>query len=147
MILDSKILCSKGQKNLLQACRRFIYFKPANYMRKLLCSGSFHITLQCTDQFFHYDRLGQKSIHTTFQCLLSVFVKSIGSHCKDPDLCQCRILQCPLENSGALLEEIDTLITHIHEYRDAIAEGDSERLYKLLDHGRRIKEALDHEND
>ena len=52
-----------------------------------------------------------------------------------------------LENSGALLEEIDTLITHIHEYRDAIAEGDSERLYKLLDHGRRIKEALDHEND
>ena len=52
-----------------------------------------------------------------------------------------------LENGDNLIDEIDTIILHLSEYRDAIAARDSKRLYALLDDGRKIKEALDHEND
>ena len=46
-----------------------------------------------------------------------------------------------LENADYLTEEIDTLISHLQEYRDAIAANDSQRLYDLLEDGRKRKEA------
>lgn len=52
-----------------------------------------------------------------------------------------------LENGDMLNREIDTIIEHLTEYRSAIAAGDADRLYTLLDEGRKIKEALDYEND
>lgn len=48
-----------------------------------------------------------------------------------------------LENSDALVQEIDTITTHLREYRDAISGGDSELLLRLLEDGKHIKEALD----
>lgn len=48
-----------------------------------------------------------------------------------------------LDNRENLIYEIDTLIHNISEYRDALADGDRERLRKLLDDGRRIKEEVD----
>lgn len=48
-----------------------------------------------------------------------------------------------LENQTCLIDEIDTIIGHLQEYRDAIAVQDEQRLYQLLDEGRKIKEALD----
>lgn len=48
-----------------------------------------------------------------------------------------------LENQNCLVEEIDTIIEHLQEYRDIIAAQDEQRLYQLLDEGRVIKEALD----
>lgn len=52
-----------------------------------------------------------------------------------------------LENGDMLNREIDTIIRHLDEYRAAIAANDGERLYALLDGGRKIKEELDCEND
>lgn len=48
-----------------------------------------------------------------------------------------------LENQDDLIDEIDEIIVHLDEYREAIANHDGERLYQLLDEGRRIKEELD----
>lgn len=48
-----------------------------------------------------------------------------------------------LENSDSLLSELDELLTHLHQYRDAIAEGDAERLCALLREGREAKEAIE----
>lgn len=52
-----------------------------------------------------------------------------------------------LDNREALVTEIDTIISHLNEYRDAISTGDAERLYRLLDEGRAIKEDLDFEKN
>jgi prephenate dehydrogenase len=43
-------------------------------------------------------------------------------------------------NKDALVNEIDHIITHLTEYRDSIAAGDSERLHGLLKDGRELKE-------
>ncbi|MEM1483682.1 prephenate dehydrogenase/arogenate dehydrogenase family protein [Oscillospiraceae bacterium PP1C4] len=48
-----------------------------------------------------------------------------------------------LENADNLVEEIDTIIVHLDEYREAIANRNPEQLYALLEEGRKIKEALD----
>lgn len=48
-----------------------------------------------------------------------------------------------IENKEFLLEEINGIISSLTEYRDALEESDSERLIKLLDDGRRIKEEVD----
>lgn len=48
-----------------------------------------------------------------------------------------------LENSDALVSEIDTITSHLREYRDAISSGDGELLLRLLEDGKAIKEALD----
>lgn len=52
-----------------------------------------------------------------------------------------------LENREALLEEIDTMAANLAEYRGAIDAGDRDKLYGLLDEGRKIKEELDNENN
>ena len=46
-----------------------------------------------------------------------------------------------LENADDLTQEIDTIIAHLQEYREAIAAGDAQRLAKLLEDGRQRKEA------
>ena len=43
-------------------------------------------------------------------------------------------------NKEPLLFEIDTIIEHLTEYRDAMRAGDSERLKQLLKDGRILKE-------
>jgi len=48
-----------------------------------------------------------------------------------------------LENKEPLLFEIDSIIRSLSEYRDAIAEGDAERLCSLLRDGRIAKEKVD----
>ena len=48
-----------------------------------------------------------------------------------------------LENKEPLLFEIDSIIKSLTEYRDAIAEDDSERLTSLLRDGRIAKENID----
>jgi len=48
-----------------------------------------------------------------------------------------------LENADNLMFEIDTLMANLKEYRDAIEAGDKEKLTRLLDEGRRIKEEVD----
>lgn len=48
-----------------------------------------------------------------------------------------------LDNTDDLCCEIDTIIGHLQEFRTAIAAHDGETLYRLLDDGRAIKEALD----
>ena len=48
-----------------------------------------------------------------------------------------------LENKEPLLFEIDHIINSLTEYRNAIAEGDSERLCSLLRDGRIAKEKVD----
>lgn len=45
-----------------------------------------------------------------------------------------------LENKEFLLEELDTIIGHLTEYRDAMRAGDAERLRTLLRDGRLAKE-------
>ena len=42
-----------------------------------------------------------------------------------------------------MTEEIDHLIGHLKEYRDAIAAKDRETLYRLLDEGRMRKKMVD----
>ena len=48
-----------------------------------------------------------------------------------------------LENRENLLYELDVLIDHLTEYRDALEHRDSQVLCRLLDEGRRIKEEVD----
>ena len=48
-----------------------------------------------------------------------------------------------LENGENLVFEIDTLIAELGKYRDAIASGDRDGLYRLLDEGTRRKEEID----
>ena len=47
-----------------------------------------------------------------------------------------------LENREALVGELDTLVSHIGEIRDAVDAGDRPALQELLRKGRRIKEGL-----
>ncbi len=47
-----------------------------------------------------------------------------------------------LLNREPLVREIDELILHLTEYRDAIADADEERLRTLLREGREIKESI-----
>ena len=47
-----------------------------------------------------------------------------------------------LENGDMLVREIDEIILHLTEYREAILDNDADRLYDLLDTGRKIKEGL-----
>ncbi len=48
-----------------------------------------------------------------------------------------------LENKDCLLFEIDTLISSLTDYRDALAREDREQLYQLLEEGKRRKEEVD----
>lgn len=48
-----------------------------------------------------------------------------------------------LENREALLFEVDTLLTSLQKYRDALSQNDFDALRDLLDEGRRIKEEVD----
>lgn len=48
-----------------------------------------------------------------------------------------------LENDENMLNELDTLIASLQEYRDAIEEHDADRLRELLAEGRRKKEETD----
>ena len=48
-----------------------------------------------------------------------------------------------MDNKDALLYEIDTLLSSLSEYREALAAEDSDRLRKLLEDGRKIKEEVD----
>lgn len=43
-------------------------------------------------------------------------------------------------NRPALLYEIDTIMAALAEYRDALADGDAERMRSLLRDGRILKE-------
>lgn len=47
-----------------------------------------------------------------------------------------------LLNQGPLVNEIDEIIRHLQEYRDAIAENRADELRKLLREGREIKESI-----
>ncbi|MCR5324388.1 MAG: prephenate dehydrogenase [Lachnospiraceae bacterium] len=48
-----------------------------------------------------------------------------------------------LDNKDNLLNELDTIIRNLTEYREALANEDRERLIKLLDDGKRLKEEVD----
>ena len=48
-----------------------------------------------------------------------------------------------LANRDALLQELDTLMASLGDYRDALAERDAPRLKALLAEGRKIKEEVD----
>ena len=48
-----------------------------------------------------------------------------------------------LENREFILSELDTLLTSLTAYRDAVAAGDSEALITLLEEGKQRKEAVD----
>ena len=48
-----------------------------------------------------------------------------------------------LENSDNMLKELDCLIANLKEYRNAIENGDKERLIEILDEGRKIKAEVD----
>jgi len=48
-----------------------------------------------------------------------------------------------IDNKEYLLNEIDTLINNISEYRKAIAEEDEETLVSLLEDGRNRKAEID----
>ena len=48
-----------------------------------------------------------------------------------------------LENKEPLLFEIDSIISSLSEYRDAIADNDKEKLTELLRDGRIAKEMVD----
>ena len=48
-----------------------------------------------------------------------------------------------LENAEPLIQEIDMLIHHLSEYRDAIANGEAQTLQNLLRDGRIRKEQID----
>ena len=45
-----------------------------------------------------------------------------------------------IENKQALVPEIDEIIHHLTEYRDAIAAEDEQTLFRLLKEGRQRKE-------
>lgn len=48
-----------------------------------------------------------------------------------------------LENSDCIVNEIDTFISNLSQYREAINAGDKETLTRLLEEGRRRKEEVD----
>ena len=48
-----------------------------------------------------------------------------------------------LENSDVLVSELDILINSLYDYRDAIKEGDFQKLRAILDEGSRLKEEID----
>ena len=48
-----------------------------------------------------------------------------------------------LDNKDNLLSELDIIISNLTEYREAIADEDRERLVKLLEDGKRLKEEVD----
>lgn len=48
-----------------------------------------------------------------------------------------------MENKEFILEELDTYITALQDYRDAILQDDSQKLTDLLDEGRKCKEEVD----
>ena len=48
-----------------------------------------------------------------------------------------------LENRENLLFELDQYIRSLTEYREALQERDEQRLYRLLDEGKRRKEEVD----
>jgi prephenate dehydrogenase len=48
-----------------------------------------------------------------------------------------------LENGDYLSEELDILIRHLQQYRDAIVENDAPRLKHLLEEGDRLKREID----
>ena len=48
-----------------------------------------------------------------------------------------------LENKDYLMEELDLVIAHLREYRDAMADDDADRLRSLLAEGRICKEKVD----
>lgn len=48
-----------------------------------------------------------------------------------------------LENKDNLIFEVDTLISHLTECRDAMEQNDKEKLIDLLEEGRRIKVEID----
>ncbi len=50
-----------------------------------------------------------------------------------------------MENRKNLINELDTIINSLTEYRDALNDGDSERLCALLRDGRELKERIDEE--
>ncbi len=50
-------------------------------------------------------------------------------------------------DQGPLLSELDLLIAHLEEYRDALAAGDEERLRSLLRDGREKKAGSDRKDD
>lgn len=47
-----------------------------------------------------------------------------------------------LLNREPLVQEIDEIIKHLTDYRDAIRDGETERLRNLLRDGRMIKESI-----
>lgn len=50
-----------------------------------------------------------------------------------------------LDNSDHLCEEIELLIQHLQEYKEAIRDGDRDRLFNLLKEGRELKAVVDGE--
>ena len=48
-----------------------------------------------------------------------------------------------MANRDNLANEVDNLINHLAEYRDALQKGDRDRLYKLLDAGAKLKAEID----
>ena len=48
-----------------------------------------------------------------------------------------------LENREHVLSELDTLLSSLTAYRDAVAAGDQDTLIALLDEGKKRKEAVD----
>ena len=48
-----------------------------------------------------------------------------------------------LENRDNLLFELDQYINSLTQYRQALADGDEQRLYTLLEEGKRLKEEVD----
>lgn len=47
------------------------------------------------------------------------------------------------ENKEFLIDELDFFINSLGEYRDSLVNDDKEKMYKLLDDGRKIKEEVD----
>jgi len=58
---------------------------------------------------------------------------------------ECMWTELFLENREPLVREIDTIIAHLREYRDAIKNGAEEELFNLLKEGRERKEQIDRE--
>ena len=48
-----------------------------------------------------------------------------------------------LENKDHVLDELDVLIHHLEQYRNAITDNDRDALIALLDEGKRRKEEVD----
>ena len=48
-----------------------------------------------------------------------------------------------MANRDNLAKEVDTLICHLSEYRDALKNADRDRLYELLDAGTKLKAEID----